>query len=78
MAQRHALLNRLQTLLLVAVLLAIAGTAGWLLLGEEGLWMALIACGLVLIVEPAAAEDRHWPGMPPTHNPRWRVGGIWR
>lgn len=55
MAQSHALLNRLQTLLLVAVLLAIAGAAGWLLLGPDGLWMALGASLLVLLVEPAAA-----------------------
>lgn len=55
MAQHHALLNRLQTLLLVVVLLAIAGTAGWLLLGPEGLWMALGASLLVLLIEPVAA-----------------------
>lgn len=55
MAQSHALANRLQTLLLVVVLLAIAAAAGWSLLGEEGLWLALCACGLVLLLEPAAA-----------------------
>ncbi|MFN4148419.1 MAG: zinc metalloprotease HtpX [Rhodocyclaceae bacterium] len=51
----HALINRLQTVLLVAVLLAIAGTAGWLLLGTDGLWLALGASLLVLMIEPVAA-----------------------
>ncbi|MFN3883335.1 MAG: zinc metalloprotease HtpX [Rhodocyclaceae bacterium] len=51
----HALINRLHTVLLVAVLLAIAGTAGWLLLGADGLWMALGASLLVLMIEPVAA-----------------------
>lgn len=51
----HALINRLQTLLLIAVLLAIAAGAGWLLLGTDGAWMALGASLLVLAVEPIAA-----------------------
>ncbi|MFN6961041.1 MAG: zinc metalloprotease HtpX [Rhodocyclaceae bacterium] len=52
---QHALINRLQTLLLIAVLLVIASGAGWLLFGEEGLWLAFGACLLVLAVEPVAA-----------------------
>ncbi|WP_126444291.1 zinc metalloprotease HtpX [Sulfuricystis multivorans] len=55
MARLHALANRLQSALLVAVLLAIAGTAGWLLLGPDGLWMALGASLLALLIEPVAA-----------------------
>ncbi len=53
--QRHALINRLQTLLLVGVLLAIAAMAAWLLLGTQGMWLALGASLLVLLIEPAAA-----------------------
>ncbi|TCS70535.1 heat shock protein HtpX [Sulfuritortus calidifontis] len=54
--QRHALANRLQTLLLVGLLLAIAAAAGWLWLGESGLWLALSASTLALLIEPAAAS----------------------
>lgn len=51
----HALANQLQTALLVAVLLAIAAAAGWLLLGPSGMWMALGAATFALLIEPAAA-----------------------
>ena len=54
-AQRHALANQLQTALLIAVLLAIAAAAGWLLLGPNGVWMALGASVFALLIEPAAA-----------------------
>lgn len=53
--QRHAWTNRLQSLLLVATLLGINALAGMLLLGEQGLWVALGAGLLVLLIEPAAA-----------------------
>ncbi|MEO1766618.1 zinc metalloprotease HtpX [Thiobacter aerophilum] len=53
--RRHARANRLQSLLLAGVLLAIAAQAGWLLLGESGLWAALGAAVVALAVEPAAA-----------------------
>jgi heat shock protein HtpX len=52
--QRHAFANRLQSSLLVIVLLAIAGGAGWLLLGENGLWLGLGASLVALAFEPAA------------------------
>jgi len=52
---KHAALNRLQTLLLVGVLLAIGGLAGFVLFGEVGLWTALAAMLLTLLIEPLAA-----------------------
>lgn len=53
--RRHAWTNRLQTVLLVSTLLGINALAGMLLLGEQGLWVALGAGLLVLLLEPAAA-----------------------
>ncbi len=52
----HAWINRLQTLLLVLTLLAISALAGWLLLGSQGLWIALFAGLLALALEPTAAS----------------------
>jgi heat shock protein HtpX len=52
--RRHAAVNRLQSLLLVCVLFAIAGGAGWLLLGRDGLITALVASLVALAMEPAA------------------------
>lgn len=52
--RRHAAVNRLQSLLLVFVLFAIAGGAGWLLLGSDGLITALVASVVALAMEPAA------------------------
>lgn len=52
--RRHAWANRLQSLLLVATLLGINALAGMLLLGAEGLWIALGAGLLALLIEPAA------------------------
>jgi heat shock protein HtpX len=54
---RHRWLNRLQTALLVVTLLSIAALAGGLLFGDMGLWLALAAGGLALLVEPAAASS---------------------
>ncbi|WP_127476447.1 zinc metalloprotease HtpX [Sulfurivermis fontis] len=54
---RHRWLNRLQTALLVVTLLGIAALAGSLLFGDMGLWLALGAGGLALLVEPAAASS---------------------
>ncbi len=54
---RHRWLNRLQTALLVVTLLGIAAMAGSLLFGDMGLWLALAAGGLALLVEPAAASS---------------------
>lgn len=47
--------NRLQTLLLVGALFAIGGLAGFVLFGDSGLWMALGATLLTLMIEPLAA-----------------------
>ncbi len=52
---RHAWRNTAQTLLLVLALLAIAGMTGYLLLGVDGLKIALLASGVALIIEPTAA-----------------------
>lgn len=54
---RHRWLNRLQTALLVLTLLGIATMVGSLLFGDMGLWLALAAGGLALLVEPAAASS---------------------
>jgi len=53
---RHAAANRLQTLLLVAILLGISGLAGGLLLGTTGLWIALAASLVALLIEPLAVS----------------------
>jgi len=50
----HAWANRLQSLLLVALLLGIGAMAGHLLLGDLGLWLALGAGTAALLAEPAA------------------------
>lgn len=52
---RHATYNRLQSLLLVTVLLGLCALAGYLLFGGTGIWVALGAGALALILEPAAA-----------------------
>lgn len=51
---RHEWNNRLQTLLLVLVMLGICALAGSLLFGELGVWVALAACLAALLVEPTA------------------------
>src|SRR5690606_12711797 len=53
---RHRWLNRFQTVLLVLTLVGIAATAGSLLFGEIGLWLALATCALTLLIEPVAAS----------------------
>ncbi|THF56524.1 zinc metalloprotease HtpX [Pseudothauera rhizosphaerae] len=55
-ANRHAVANLMQTVLLVGVLLALSGLAGYLLFGRAGLWGALGSGLLALILEPAAAS----------------------
>lgn len=54
--QAHTWTNRLQTLLLILTLMGIAALAGWLLLGADGLWIALGAALLVLSLEPGTAS----------------------
>jgi heat shock protein HtpX len=53
---RHRWVNRLQTALLVLTLIGFAALAGALLFGESGLWLALAAVTLALLLEPAAAS----------------------
>lgn len=55
MWQGHAWGNRVQTLLLFLTLFGISALAGFLLLGEIGLWSSIAACCFAVIVEPAAA-----------------------
>lgn len=53
--RRHAWVNRFQTLLLIVVLLAISLLAGGLLLGADGMWLALAVTAFALLFEPIAA-----------------------
>lgn len=55
LGQLHSWLNRLQTGLLIALLLTISGLAGSLILGELGLWTALAGAAFGLVFEPLAA-----------------------
>ena len=49
---RHVTANRLQSLLLVAILLGISALAGGLLFGAAGLWIALVASLVAVLIEP--------------------------
>lgn len=51
---RHVTANRLQTLLLLAILLGISALAGGLLFGTAGLWIALAASLVAVLIEPVA------------------------
>jgi len=53
---RHAWSNRIQTALLVLSLIGITALAGFLLVGPDGLWIALVACVVALLVEPATSR----------------------
>lgn len=53
--QGHARDNRVQTLLLILTLFGISALAGFLLLGEIGLWISIVASCFALFVEPVAA-----------------------
>lgn len=55
--QRRAWRNRLQTVLLVLALVGISALAGALLLGENGLWLAVGASAAALVLEPAAGSS---------------------
>ncbi len=52
--RRHAWRNRLQTLLLLLALLGISALAGHLLFGADGMWFALLASLIALLIQPAA------------------------
>lgn len=52
----HLWVNRLQTFLLICLLLGIFLLTGWLLLGKEGLWLVILASMIILLIEPAAAS----------------------
>lgn len=52
----HSWVNRLQTLLLICLLVGISLLAGWLLLGKDGLWIVILATIIILLIEPAAAS----------------------
>ena len=51
--RRHRLANRLQTVVLILVLLGICAFTGSLLLGKSGIWLALFAGLLALLVTPS-------------------------
>lgn len=53
---RHRWINGLQTLWLILALLAMCTLAGWLILGEMGLVVALAAGLVSLLIEPAASS----------------------
>lgn len=52
----HRRLNRLQSALLILLMLGIAATAGALLFGEAGAWLAAGAALVALLIEPAATS----------------------
>lgn len=52
---RHQWANRLQTLLLILLLLAISSLTGHLIFGEPGFWMATLGALFALLFEPVAA-----------------------
>jgi len=52
----HRLSNRVQTVLLVAVLIGISALAGSLIFGKAGLWLAVGASVIALVIEPAASS----------------------
>lgn len=52
--QRHRWLNRLQTTVLMLALLGLCALGGSLLFGNRGIWLALGAGLLTLLIEPAA------------------------
>ncbi|MCB1916388.1 MAG: M48 family metalloprotease [Rhodocyclaceae bacterium] len=54
---RHRWSNRLQTVLLIVTMLAISSTAGYLLLGDLGLWLTLGMAAAALVAEPAAGAE---------------------
>ncbi|MGR9045294.1 MAG: zinc metalloprotease HtpX [Gammaproteobacteria bacterium] len=53
--QRHVWINRFQTALLIAALLAISALTGSLLLGMDGFWIAIGVSVFTLLFEPFAA-----------------------
>lgn len=54
-AHGHALTNWLQTMWLVGVLIGIGALAGYVLFGEQGLWLSLAAMLFALLLEPVAS-----------------------
>lgn len=54
--RRHAWLNRLQTLLLIAALAGIVAAAAALVFGREGMWVALAASAAMLVFAPIGSE----------------------
>lgn len=52
----HVLANRLQSVVLILVMIALLAIVGGMLFGEEGLWMALTGAVLALLLEPVASS----------------------
>ncbi len=76
--QRHAMANRVQTLLLVLLLLGISALAGGLLFGEAGLWLALGASVLALVIEPAAVWRLTLALYRARPIPQWQAPELWQ
>lgn len=78
----HQWSNRLQSGLLILLLLGISSLSGSLLLGEMGFWLALIGALLALILEPIAAWQltlrlyQASPIPPQTAPVLWRINAI--
>ena len=52
---KHSWRNRLQTFALVLALFGISALSGYLLSGFDGIWVALVASTIALLLEPTAA-----------------------
>lgn len=75
----HAWSNSLQSALLILTLLGLSAMSGGLLLGESGVWLALLAALLALFLEPATTSRltlrlyRARPIPPETAPDLWRM-----
>ncbi len=76
--QRHAVVNRVQTLLLVVLLVGISALAGALLFGELGLWLALGASLLALAIEPTAVWRLTLTLYRAQPIPPWQAPDLWQ
>ncbi|MDV6343334.1 zinc metalloprotease HtpX [Nitrosomonas sp. Is37] len=52
----HSWVNRLQTFLLICLLLGIFILAGWLLFGKEGLWLIALISVIIVLIQPAVGS----------------------
>ncbi len=76
--QRHTLVNRIQSLLLILLLLGISALAGGLLFGEPGLWLALAASALALVIEPGGVRRLTLALYRARPIATWQAPELWR